>query len=116
MLRKTVWFSAFVFAVTAGIAVAGAKESAKVEVPYEVSWAGKVLPAGEYTFEWQGQGAVLDVTVLRGRQVVAQGHGRLEDVQKKAAANAVGTRRDTSGARLLTRVDFRGKATVLTLS
>ena len=58
----------------------------------------------------------LDVTVRRGRQLVAQGHGRLEQLPKKASANAVGTRKDTSGARLLTHVDFRGKTTVLTLA
>ena len=116
MVRKAVWIGAFVFALTAAGAVAGTKESAKVEVPYDVSWAGKVLPAGEYTFEWQGEATELDVTVRRGRQVMAQGHGRLEDAQKKSPANAVGTRRDTSGARVLTRVDFRGKTSILTLS
>jgi hypothetical protein len=116
MTRKAVWISAFVFAITAGAAVAGTRESAKVEVPYDVSWAGKVLPAGEYTFEWQGDAAEVDVTVRRGHQVVAQGHGRLEEAQQKSSANAVGTRRDTSGARVLTHVDFRGTATVLKLS
>jgi hypothetical protein len=116
MVRKTLWTSALVFAVTAGVAVAGTKESVKVEVPYEVSWAGKALPAGEYTFEWQGEASDLDVTVRRGRQVVAQGRGKLEEAKTKSEANAVGTRRDPSGARVLTHVDFRGKTAILTLA
>jgi hypothetical protein len=116
MVRRTVWIVAFVFAATAGFAVAGTQQSARVEVPYEVSWAGKVLPAGEYTFKWQGDAADVDVTVLRGSQVVAQGRGRLEQLQKKSPANAVGTRRDDSGARTLTHVDFGGKTTILMLA
>ncbi len=116
MVRKTVGIAAFVLAATAGFALAANKESARVEVPYDVSWAGKVLPAGAYTFEWQGDTAQLDVTVRRGDQVMAQGRGRLEQLPSKSAANAVGTRRDDSGARILTHVDFKGKTTILTLA
>ncbi len=115
-MRKTVWISALAFAVMAGVASAGTKESAKVEVPYEVSWAGKLLPAGEYTFEWQGEASDVDVTVRSGHKVVAQGRGKLEEVKTKSEANAVGTRRDTDGTRLLTHVDFRGRTTILTLA
>ncbi len=116
MVRKIVGISALAFAAMAGLASADVKESVKVEIPYEVSWAGKVLPAGAYTFEWQGEAASLEVTVRRGQKVVAQGRGKLDEVKIKSEANAVGTRRDADGARVLTHVDFRGKTTILTLA
>ena len=116
MMRKTVWVVAFVLAATAGFAVAATMQSAKVEIPYDASWAGKSLPAGQYTFRWQGDAENLDVTVLRGRQVVAEGRGRLEQAKAKAPNNAVVALPQESGPRLLTRIQFGGKDTVLILT
>lgn len=116
MMRKTVWISAFVFAAMAGLAVAANQQSERVEIPYDAAWAGKTLAAGEYTFRWQGDGDSVDVTILRGRRVVAEGKGRIEQQPAKAQRNAVVARPQESGPRLLTKVQFGGKDTVLVLA
>ena len=114
-MRKSLWIAALAFFAAGSLAAAAGKESAKVEIPYQVSWAGKVLPAGEYTFRWQDDGSGLDVTILRGKEVMAKGRGRIQEEPTKSDYNAVGTDREESGSRVLTQVFFRGKSTVLVL-
>jgi hypothetical protein len=114
-MRKSLLMGALLLVATAAFAAAG-RESAKVEIPYQVAWAGKVLPAGEYTFKWQEQGDGLDVTIMQGREVMAKGRGRLEQQPTKSEYSAVGTSRDADGSRVLTQVFFRGKAEVLVLA
>jgi len=115
-MRKAVWMSAFVFAAAAGLAVAGTKRSAKVDTPDPATWAGKTLAAGEYTFKWQGDAGNVDVTVLRGNEVVAQGKGRLEERKTKSPDDAVVTRKEGSGAPALTEIEMAGRTTVLVLA
>ncbi len=114
-MRKRVWIAALAFFAAASIAAAAGQDSAKVEIPYQVTWAGKVLPAGEYTFKWQDDGSGLDVTILHGKELMAKGRGRIEEQPTKSDSNAVGTSRQDSGSRVLTQVFFRGKSTVLVL-
>jgi len=58
----------------------------------------------------------LDVTILRGRQVVAEGKGHLEQLKAKSPNNAVVARPQESGPRQLTKIQFGGKTTVLVLA
>ena len=115
-MHKAFGISAFVLLAMAGIAAAPAKQSAKVNIPFEVSWAGKAVPQGEYTFQWQGDTDNVAVVILSGRKVIAEGRGRLAQEQTKSPHNGVTTRRQGSGAPLLSRILFRGKTTVLVLA
>jgi len=115
-MRKFVWIAMLMFAGSAALAVAAPKQSMKVEIPYDYAWAGKTLPAGEYTFRWEGDSGDVGVTVLRGHQVVAEGKGRIEQEKTKAVYDAVVARPQDSGPRLLSRIQFGGKSMVLVLA
>jgi len=117
MMRKIVWISVFVLAATAALATAASQQSAKVQIPYEASWAGKTLPAGEYTVKWMGDtNDDVDVKILRGREVLAEGKGRIEQLGAKSPYNAVVARPQESGLRELSKIQFGGKTTVLVLA
>ena len=115
-MRKILSIAVFVCVAAAGLALAASQQSAKVEIPYDASWAGKALPAGEYTFRWQGEGEDVAVTILRGHQVVAEGKGRIEQEKAKVPSNAVVARPQDSGPRLLSKIQFGGKSMVLVLA
>ncbi len=112
-MRTIGWISAFVFASAGGLALA-AQESAKVNIP-DASWAGKALTGGRYTVSWQGEPGNVQVTLSKGRQVVATGKGRLETSKIKFRDDAVVLRRDGSGASVLTEIDIHGSTTALIL-
>ncbi len=114
-MRKVVWISAFVFAAATGIALAGTKQSAKIDIPDKASFAGKTLPAGNYTIRWQGDPSNVDVTFMKGHQLMAEGHGRLETSKIKYRDDAVVTRKDASGAPVLTEIELGGRKLDLVL-
>jgi hypothetical protein len=114
-MRK-LWIAVLVCVASSGLALAGPMQSAKVEIPYEASWAGKTIPAGEYTFKWQGEGDAVAVTILRGHAVVAEGKGRIEEQKAKSPSDAVVARPQDSGPRLLSKIQFGGKSMVLVLA
>ncbi len=114
-MRKVVWISAFVFAAATGIALAGPKQSAKVDIPDKATFAGKTLPAGQYTISWHGDPSDIDVTFRKGHRVVAEGHGRLETSTIKYRDDAVVTRQNTSGAPALTEIELGGRNAALIL-
>jgi hypothetical protein len=115
-MRKILSVALLLCVASAGFALAAEKQSAKVEIPYDSSWAGKTIPAGEYTFKWQGEGDDVAVTILRGHQVVAEGKGHIEQLKAKAPNDAVVARPQDSGPRLLSKIEFGGKSMVLVLA
>ncbi len=116
MVRKAAFISAFVFAASAGLAMAASPQSKKVEFPDNVSWAGKTLHNGEYTVRWDGDPGNLDVKILDGSRVVAEGRGRLQTTKEKFASDAVVTRQSASGTPALTEIELGGRTTELVLA
>jgi hypothetical protein len=116
MTRRIGWLSALAFAATATLATAANKQSVNVELFQKTTWNGKELAAGPYTISWQGEPTDLKVLVLRGSRVVAEGQGRFEEREARASNDAVVSRRDGSGAYVLSAVQFAKKNTVLVLA
>ncbi len=115
MTRKVAWISTFVFTAAAGLAVAGSRQSTTVDLPDAVSWAGKTLRAGQYTFTWQGDPAHLDVKILNDqKKPVAEGPGHLQTAQRKYTADAVVTRQGP-GTPVLTGIELGGRMSELVL-
>ena len=88
-------------------AVAANKESLKVFDPVQVS--GKQLPAGNYTVTWEGTGPSVDVTITRGKDVVAKTSARLQDLPKAPSQSGIVTKGNADGSRSLSEIQFGGK-------
>ncbi len=115
-MRKVSWISACVFTAAAGLAFAASRQSARVDLPDSVKWAGKTLRAGEYTVSWQGDPAHLDVRILNGQnKPVAEGQGHLQTANRKYADDAVVTRQQGPGAPVLTEIELGGSTSALVL-
>jgi hypothetical protein len=115
-MRNALYISAFVFAAMAGMAAAGTKQSAKVEIVNKSVWSGTPLAPGRYEFAWDGDSGVVKVTILQGGKVVAQGQGRLEERKDASDETSVRWHRDASGGAVLSEVRFAKKTTVLVLA
>jgi hypothetical protein len=114
--RTAVWISAFALAVAASPAMAGSKHSGSIELLEKATLNGKELPAGEYKVTWDGDGGDVKVTVSSGHTVVAEARGRLEESKVRSDANQAVSKRDGSGAMVLTELHFAGKKEVLIFS
>jgi hypothetical protein len=88
-------------------AFAANKESLKVFDPVQVS--GTQLPAGNYTVTWEGTGPSVDVTITRGKDVVAKTSARLQDLPKAPSRTGLVTKRNADGTRSLSEIQFGGK-------
>jgi hypothetical protein len=88
-------------------AFAANKESLKVFDPVQVS--GKQLPAGNYTVTWEGTGPSVDVTITRGKDVVAKTSARLQDLPKAPSKTGLVTKGNADGTRSLSEIQFGGK-------
>ncbi|HVO09294.1 MAG TPA: hypothetical protein VMX54_00960 [Vicinamibacteria bacterium] len=110
------WASVVVFAASAGLAVAASPQSKKVDFPETVSWAGKILPGGKHTISWQGDPGNLDVKILDGNKVLAEGKGRLETSGRKYDDDALVTHAAASGMPSLAGIELGGKTTELVLT
>jgi hypothetical protein len=115
-MRIAVWISAFALAAAAIPAAAGSQHSGGMELLEKATLNGKELPAGEYKVTWEGDGGDVKVTVLSGHNVMAEGRGRLEERKVTSDVNEAVTKRDGSGAMVITELHFAGKKEVLILS
>jgi hypothetical protein len=88
-------------------AFAANKESLKVFDPVQVN--GKQLPAGTYTVTWEGTGPAVDVSIARGKDVVAKTTARVLDLPKAPAQSGIATKGNGDGSRSLSGIQFGGK-------
>lgn len=110
------YVSAIVLAAT-GLAVAGEKQSATLEIADKAIWSGKEITPGRYQVAWDGESGNVKVTLTRGHKVVAEGQGRVEQRKEASADSGVLSRRDGSGGTpVISEVHFAKKNTVLVLA
>jgi hypothetical protein len=81
----------------------------------DVTINGKVVPAGEYSLNWEGSGPNLQLNILKGKKVIATTTARRVDVGKSPESNAAVVRGNEDGSKSLAEVRFAGKKYVLVL-
>ena len=113
VFRRAGVLSAAAVLSAAGVAWAGSK-SLNVELREKASLNGTTLPAGKYKIAWTGDGE-LQVKVSSGGRVVAESRGRLEERKVSSEADAVVSRRDASGALVISEIRLGGKKSVVVL-
>jgi len=70
---------------------------------------GTKLNAGEYKVEWDGTGPSVEVSILKGKSVVAKTSAKLVDLSSASPYNSAITSKTEDGSSTLTGVRFEGK-------
>jgi hypothetical protein len=100
---------AFVFA----FAVSAFAGDGRLVLNQDATLNGTVVKAGEYKVKWDEAG---NVSVLKGRTVVATGTGKVAWSKQKNDRNAAVMLRQDDGTRKLIEFQFAGKKEVLQLA
>jgi uncharacterized protein YlzI (FlbEa/FlbD family) len=82
----------------------------------EVKLNGTTLKAGDYKVEWDGAGPNVELSILRGKKVVAKAEAQMVDLPVPAANDAAVTVKNASGPNSLTGIRFQGKKYALNLA
>jgi len=81
----------------------------------DVTINGKVVPAGDYSLNWDGSGPNVQLNILKGKTVVATTTARRVDVDKSPASNAAVVKGNEDGTKSLSEVRLAGKKYVFML-
>ncbi len=97
----------------ASSAFAGTKANLTLQNPTSVN--GTQLKAGDYKLEWEGSGPTVEVSIMKGKTVVAKVQAKVVDLNTVAQNSAAVLQRNADGTTTLTGVRFEGKKTALEL-
>jgi outer membrane lipoprotein-sorting protein len=86
-----------------------------LEVKESVFLNGKQLAAGNYMLKWEGTGPNVEVTIIKGKNVVATVPARLQDVAQAPSKDASVLRINEDGSKSLSEIQFKGKKYILAM-
>ena len=89
--------------------------SGSLNVADPVSVGGKQIAPGDYKVKWEGTGSNVEVSILRGKEVVATVPGHIQELNQESRSNAAVVRKNTDGTKSLTEIRFGGKKFALAL-
>jgi hypothetical protein len=104
-LYRSLLLGAAVLLVTSAFAA----EKGPLHVSDPLSINGKTLTAGDYNVKWEGSGANVELTILKGKEVVATSPARLIELDRAVESNATVSVKNSDGSRSLSQIQFRGK-------
>ena len=88
-------------------AFAANKATMQVSEPTQVN--GTKLAPGDYKVEWEGNGPNVDVSILKGKTVVAKVPAQIVNLDQTASANATVVKKNDDGTRTLSQIRVSGK-------
>lgn len=88
-------------------AFAGTKASLTLE--HSATINGTTLKAGDYKLEWEGTGPNVEVSIVKGKNVVAKVPARLVDMNSAPQNNAILFSKNSDGSETITGARFQGK-------
>jgi hypothetical protein len=97
----------------ASSAFAGTKANLQLSNP--VTLNGTTLKAGDYKVQWDGSGPNVEVSILKGKNVVAKVPAHVVELPTAAASDAAVTRKTDGGLNTLAGLRFEGKKFALEL-
>ena len=98
----------------ASSAFAANKASMQVQSPVTIN--GATLKPGDYTVEWNGSGSNVELSITKGKKVLAKVPAHVVDLETASNSNATVIRRNDDGTNSLTGVRFGGKKFALEVS
>ena len=90
-------------------ASAFAANKASMQVQSAVIINGATLKPGDYTVEWNGIGSNVELSITKGKKVLAKVPAHVVDLETASNSNATVIRRNDDGTNSLTGVRFGGK-------
>ena len=76
---------------------------------------GTQLKAGDYKVQWEGSGPNVEVSILKGKNVVAKAPARVVELHDAAVNDAAVIHKGDSGSETLAGLRFEGKRLALEL-
>jgi hypothetical protein len=80
-----------------------------LQVLSPVTVSGKTLPAGEYSVKWDGTGQNVQLSILKGKNVVATTPARVVNLDQSSQGNVALVKSGSDGNRSLSEIRFDGK-------
>ena len=97
-------------------AVAGSKQSMKVELLSPATLSGKEIPAGSYKVAWTGDSANVKVTFLSGKKVVGEATGKFIERSSKAREDGLVSINNGGSRPTISEIRFAGESRALSLA
>jgi len=76
---------------------------------------GTAIPAGTYSLKWEGNGANVELSIMKGSKVVATTPARLIDLNQSSTGDSAVLRDNGGGSKSLVEVHFAGKKYALAI-
>ena len=86
-----------------------AANKGSLEVSDPVTVNGKQLAAGEYTVKWDGAGPNVELSIMKGKNVVATVPAHMLDLEQSPSRDSIVTNTNSDGHRSLSEIRFSGK-------
>ena len=96
-------------------AFAGSANKGSLQLLNPVTVNGKALPAGEYSLQWDGSGNNVQLSVLKGKNVVATTPAQLVNLDRSPSNGAAIIKSNADGTRSLAEIRFGGKKYALSI-
>ena len=87
-----------------------AASSGSLHLTQAVQLNGTEIKAGDYKVTWEGTGSDVNVSILKGRDVVAKAPGQMKELGSKFGSDAAVVQKRDGGTSVLTGLRFGGKA------
>ena len=97
----------------ASSAFAATKATLNLQTPTNIN--GTKVKAGEYKIQWEGSGPNVEVSIMRGKNVLAKVPAKVVDLNSAADSNAAIVTRNDDGTSTLAGARFEGKKFALEL-
>jgi hypothetical protein len=114
LFSKFITLAIAVLLTTSAFAGAAHKGNLQVSDPVQVN--GKMLPAGDYTVTWSGDGPNVNVNIARGSKVLATVAAKIVTLDQKASEDAAEVKNSSTGSRELLALRFSGQKTQLEIT
>lgn len=92
-----------------------ASNTGSLNVQETIMVSGKQLPAGDYKVKWDGTGSNVEVSIVKGKTVLATAPARLIDLKESSGSDAAVVRKNDDGSRSLSEIRFSGKKFALAI-
>jgi hypothetical protein len=86
-----------------------AAEKASLTLTHPATVNGTTLKAGDYKLQWDGNGPNVEVSILKGKTVIAKVPAKIVDLGATTHNNAAVTRVNSDGTSTLAGARFEGK-------
>jgi hypothetical protein len=108
-LFSKIIFATLAFTLTTGAFAASNSHKSNFEISTPAQINGTQIPAGEYTAKWEGSGPTVQVSLMKGKKVLATVPAQVIQLDKAAGDTQAELKSGSKGDRELTSLQFAGK-------